>query len=322
MTTQADKAREFLACTGQASPSCCRIHGTSGRPGCSRRSPSRPWPPRVPVSRPPWVALTLSKPGGSAGARRGHGRGHGSARVRRPGECLRGRARRRRGDHEAGDRCRPGRRIGGRLHRAGRGNLSTPPSSPPSALRRRPKSRTRALSPSCSPPAREFPVRPPGPGDTIARLQAYAEAGADVLFAPGLRSLQDIRQVIREVDRPVNVLALEGAPPVPALAEAGVSRVSVGGSFAFAALGALVAPPPNCATTAPTASRRPARWAGQPSAARSASSFPNEPSRVRQVGCHPGRAALVSGRRHYTCVTRRRRSTPGGRGPRRSSTWR
>jgi len=59
--------------------------------------------------------------------------------------------------------------------------------------------------------------------------------------APGLRGLEDIRQVIREVDRPVNVLALEGAPPVPALAEAGVSRVSVGGSFAFAALGTLVA---------------------------------------------------------------------------------
>ncbi len=81
----------------------------------------------------------------------------------------------------------------------------------------------------------------PDLADTIARLQAYAEAGADVLYAPGLRGLQDIRQVVREVDRPVNVLAIEGAPPVPALAEAGVSRVSVGGSFAFAALGALVA---------------------------------------------------------------------------------
>jgi 2-methylisocitrate lyase-like PEP mutase family enzyme len=81
----------------------------------------------------------------------------------------------------------------------------------------------------------------PDLADTITRLQAYAEAGADVLYAPGLRSLEDIRQVIREVDRPVNVLAIEGAPPVPALAEAGVSRISVGGSFAFAALGTLVA---------------------------------------------------------------------------------
>src|SRR5580658_910927 len=76
--------------------------------------------------------------------------------------------------------------------------------------------------------------------DTIARLQAYQQAGADVLYAPGLRRLEDIRQVIREVDRPVNVLALDGVPAVAELAEAGVSRISVGGSFAFAALGALV----------------------------------------------------------------------------------
>ncbi len=76
--------------------------------------------------------------------------------------------------------------------------------------------------------------------DTIARLQAYQEAGADVLYAPGLRDISDIRQLIREVDRPVNVLAVGGAPPVPELAQAGTSRISVGGSFAFAALGALV----------------------------------------------------------------------------------
>ena len=80
----------------------------------------------------------------------------------------------------------------------------------------------------------------PDLADTITRLQAYQEAGADVLYAPGLRRLEDIRQVIREVDRPVNVLALDGFPPVAELAEAGVSRLSVGGSFAFAALGALV----------------------------------------------------------------------------------
>jgi 2-methylisocitrate lyase-like PEP mutase family enzyme len=80
----------------------------------------------------------------------------------------------------------------------------------------------------------------PDLADTIARLQAYQEAGADVLYAPGLRSIADIGQLVREVDRPVNVLAIGGAPPVPELAGAGVSRVSVGGSFAFAALGALV----------------------------------------------------------------------------------
>jgi 2-methylisocitrate lyase-like PEP mutase family enzyme len=76
--------------------------------------------------------------------------------------------------------------------------------------------------------------------DTIARLQAYQEAGADVLFAPGLRSLEDIRQVVASVDRPVNVLAWPGAPSVPELASVGVARLSVGGAFAFAAFGALV----------------------------------------------------------------------------------
>jgi 2-methylisocitrate lyase-like PEP mutase family enzyme len=80
----------------------------------------------------------------------------------------------------------------------------------------------------------------PDLADTIARLQAYQEAGADVLYAPGLTSLTDIRQVVQAVDRPVNVLAISGAPAVSELAEAGVSRVSVGGAFAFAAYGALV----------------------------------------------------------------------------------
>jgi 2-methylisocitrate lyase-like PEP mutase family enzyme len=76
--------------------------------------------------------------------------------------------------------------------------------------------------------------------DTIARLQSFAQAGADVLYAPGLRRIEDIRAVVDAVDRPVNVLALPGAPPVAELAAAGVARVSVGGAFAFAALGAAV----------------------------------------------------------------------------------
>jgi 2-methylisocitrate lyase-like PEP mutase family enzyme len=80
----------------------------------------------------------------------------------------------------------------------------------------------------------------PDLADTIARLQAFQQAGADVLYAPGLQRIEDIRQVLREVDRPVNVLAMSGVPPVPELAEAGVARVSVGGAFAFTALGALV----------------------------------------------------------------------------------
>jgi 2-methylisocitrate lyase-like PEP mutase family enzyme len=79
----------------------------------------------------------------------------------------------------------------------------------------------------------------PDLADTIARLQAYQEAGADVLYAPGLVTIADIRSVIDSVDRPVNVLAMPGVPPVAELARAGVSRVSVGGALMFAALGTL-----------------------------------------------------------------------------------
>ncbi len=76
--------------------------------------------------------------------------------------------------------------------------------------------------------------------DTIARLQAYQEAGADVLFAPGVVAPDDVRRLVSSVDRPVNVLVLAGAPSVAELADVGVRRISVGGGFAFAALGAAV----------------------------------------------------------------------------------
>ena len=80
----------------------------------------------------------------------------------------------------------------------------------------------------------------PDLSSTIARLQAYQEAGADVLYAPGLTGLDDIRQVVAAVDRPVNVLARPGGPTVAELASVGVARVSVGGALCFAAIGALV----------------------------------------------------------------------------------
>lgn len=76
--------------------------------------------------------------------------------------------------------------------------------------------------------------------DTIARLQAYQAAGADVLYAPGLLDAEDIRRVVDSVLQPVNVLARGGAPSVAELAALGVKRISVGGAFAFAALGAVV----------------------------------------------------------------------------------
>jgi len=80
----------------------------------------------------------------------------------------------------------------------------------------------------------------PDLADTIRRLQAYQEAGADVLYAPGLTSLADIQAVVSSVDRPVNVLAFPGTPAVAQLAAAGVRRISVGSAFSNAALGALV----------------------------------------------------------------------------------
>jgi 2-methylisocitrate lyase-like PEP mutase family enzyme len=75
--------------------------------------------------------------------------------------------------------------------------------------------------------------------DTIARLRAYRAAGADVVYAPGLRTPADIARLVESVAAPVNVLAVAGAPSVPELAGLGVRRVSTGGALAWAAYGAL-----------------------------------------------------------------------------------
>lgn len=74
--------------------------------------------------------------------------------------------------------------------------------------------------------------------DTVARLQAYEAAGADVLFAPGIRTREQIATVVAETGLPVSVLAYAGVPSVAELASIGVARISVGGSFAFAAYSA------------------------------------------------------------------------------------
>lgn len=81
----------------------------------------------------------------------------------------------------------------------------------------------------------------PDLADTIRRLQAFADAGADVLFAPGLNSLADISTICREVPRPVSVLMGIRQPTfsVEQLAEAGVKRISVGAGFARAAIDGL-----------------------------------------------------------------------------------
>jgi 2-methylisocitrate lyase-like PEP mutase family enzyme len=76
--------------------------------------------------------------------------------------------------------------------------------------------------------------------DTIRRLQAYQEAGADVLFAPRVIDPAELRTLLAEVDRPVNVLILPDAPDVGELAELGVARISVGGGFAWSAMAGLI----------------------------------------------------------------------------------
>ena len=78
-----------------------------------------------------------------------------------------------------------------------------------------------------------FLVGRPDLAETVRRLIAYAEAGADCLYAPGLRSLDDIRAVVKAVaPTPVNVLVASDFTTVPQLADAGVRRVSVGSALA------------------------------------------------------------------------------------------
>jgi len=71
--------------------------------------------------------------------------------------------------------------------------------------------------------------------DTIARLQAFEEAGADVLYAPGLRSTDEIRAVCQAVSRPVNVLAVP-ALSLAEIVDAGARRISVGGALTWVAM--------------------------------------------------------------------------------------
>lgn len=90
--------------------------------------------------------------------------------------------------------------------------------------------------------AENFLVGRPNLSDTIRRLQAYQEAGADVLYAPGLTSTEDIATLVRSVDRPVNVvMGLAGAQcSLATLSALGVRRISTGSALARAALGTVL----------------------------------------------------------------------------------
>jgi 2-methylisocitrate lyase-like PEP mutase family enzyme len=90
--------------------------------------------------------------------------------------------------------------------------------------------------------AENYLVGRPDLKDTIKRLQAYQEAGAEVLFAPGLTSKQDIVSVVSSLDRPVSVImGLQGVQlSLAELSEIGVKRISVGSALSRAALGAFL----------------------------------------------------------------------------------
>jgi 2-methylisocitrate lyase-like PEP mutase family enzyme len=90
--------------------------------------------------------------------------------------------------------------------------------------------------------AENYLVGRPDLKDTIARLQAYQEAGADVLYAPGLASNDDISAVVRSVDRPVNVImGMQGVRlSLSELGAIGVKRVSVGSALSRAALASFL----------------------------------------------------------------------------------
>jgi 2-methylisocitrate lyase-like PEP mutase family enzyme len=90
--------------------------------------------------------------------------------------------------------------------------------------------------------AENYPAGRPDLADTIKRLQAYQDAGADVLYAPGLKSREEIAAVVSSVDRPVNVvMGLQGVQlSLAELSAIGVKRVSVGSALSRTALGAFL----------------------------------------------------------------------------------
>jgi 2-methylisocitrate lyase-like PEP mutase family enzyme len=98
--------------------------------------------------------------------------------------------------------------------------------------------------------------------DTIARLTAFEEAGADVLYAPGLSTVEDIRTVCEEVSKPVNVLARPGLT-LAGIVDAGAQRVSVGGGLTWVAVQAMTDAATAIATgdlSVLTASSPPGAW--------------------------------------------------------------
>ena len=222
----------------RATRSSSRTRGTPARRACSRRSASRRSPPPAPASRSRSVALD-----GERDARRGRRARRGvldgatGLPVSVDLENGYGPDARGRGD---GDRARRAGRRGRRLDRGLRPRATgSTSSSTRSSASPRPSRRPRGLDFPFTLTARaENHIRGnPDLDDTIARLQAYERAGADVLYAPGLRNVDEIRAVCDAVSKPVNVLAHPGLT-MSEVAEAGAQRVSVGGGLTWVAAAA------------------------------------------------------------------------------------
>jgi 2-methylisocitrate lyase-like PEP mutase family enzyme len=80
----------------------------------------------------------------------------------------------------------------------------------------------------------------PSYDEALRRLTAYRDAGADCVFAPGLKDSETIGRLVHDVQCPVNILALAGVPSIPELERLGVARVSLGSGPMRATLGLLV----------------------------------------------------------------------------------
>ena len=233
--------RGFFGCMRRATRSCCRTRGTQGRRRCSHRSGSGPWRRRAADRQQPRGASTAR----SAGRRRSPTRRRSSP----PRNCRCRRTSRMVSPPTPPAwarpwtwRCRSASpdvplrtRRGGRSHRS-------------SAMDEAAERVAAAAEAAHGGPvhlvltarAENYLHGRPDLADTIARLQAFEAAGADVLYAPGLRDARDIRTVVESVGLPVNVLAMPGVPPVRELSAIGVRRVSVGGAFTWVAIDALV----------------------------------------------------------------------------------
>ncbi len=107
--------------------------------------------------------------------------------------------------------------------------------------------------------------------DTITRLRAFQEAGADVLFAPGLSSADQIQAVLAAVERPLNVLIFPGVPTIAELGALGVSRVSIGEHSRSRRSARSSMRRPSYVTRAPTVTRARQPRASRPPARRSSS---------------------------------------------------